>query len=105
MPLIPSHLPKEKNTLDLFLVKWHVQKVGVTADLASYNILLKSCCLAGRVDLAKDIYNEVRKIESMGVLKLDVFTYSTMIKVNHCFGCPDHKFFSCIIKRFWKKKR
>lgn len=57
-----------------------MQELGVAADLASYNILLKSCCLAARVDLAKDIYKEVRKFELTGILKLDVFTYSTMIK-------------------------
>ncbi|KAL3531886.1 hypothetical protein ACH5RR_005407 [Cinchona calisaya] len=58
-----------------------MQKLGVTADPASYNILLKSCCLAARVDLALDIYREVQQLESTGALKLDVFTYSTMIKV------------------------
>lgn len=49
--------------------------------MASYNILLKACCLAHRVDLAQDIYNEVKDLESTGVLKLDVFTYCTIIKV------------------------
>lgn len=58
-----------------------IQKLGVTADTTSYNILLKSCCLAGRVDLAKNIYKEVKCLESAGALKLDVFTYSTLIKV------------------------
>ncbi|GAV84190.1 PPR domain-containing protein/PPR_2 domain-containing protein/PPR_3 domain-containing protein [Cephalotus follicularis] len=58
-----------------------MQNLGVTADLASYNILLKACCLAGRVDLAQDIYTEVKHLESTGVLKLDVFTYCTVIKV------------------------
>nr|GMD62710.1 pentatricopeptide repeat-containing protein At5g02830, chloroplastic [Ipomoea batatas] len=57
------------------------EKLGVTADTTSYNILLKSCCLAGRVDLAKNIYKEVKCLESAGALKLDVFTYSTLIKV------------------------
>lgn len=50
--------------------------------MACYNILLKACCLAGRVDLAQDIYREVQHLESTGVLKLDVFTYSTIVKVN-----------------------
>lgn len=59
----------------------HMQNVGVTPDMASYNILLKSCCLAARVDLAQEIYSEVECMESTGTLKLDVFTYSTMIKV------------------------
>ncbi|KAL2509474.1 Pentatricopeptide repeat-containing protein [Forsythia ovata] len=58
-----------------------MQKLGVTKDIASYNILLKSCCLAANVDLAQDIYREVQCLESKGALKLDVFTYSTMIKV------------------------
>ncbi|CDP06691.1 unnamed protein product [Coffea canephora] len=58
-----------------------MQKVGVTADLASYNILLKSCCLAARAHLALDIYRDVQHLESKGALKLDVFTYCTMIKV------------------------
>lgn len=53
--------------------------------MASYNILLKACCVAGRVDLAQEIYREVQNLESNGMLKLDVFTYSTIIKVNfHC---------------------
>lgn len=50
--------------------------------MASYNILLKACCLAGRVDLAQDIYKEVQYLESTGLLKLDVFTYSTIVKVH-----------------------
>lgn len=57
--------------------------MGVTPDMASYNILLKSCCLAARVDLAQEIYSEVECMESTGTLKLDVFTYSTMIKVSN----------------------
>jgi len=59
-----------------------MQNVGVTPDMATYNILLKACCLAGRVDLAKEIYQEVRDLESTRALKLDVFTYSTIIKVH-----------------------
>lgn len=59
----------------------NIQTLGVTGDMTSYNILLKSCCLAARVDLAQDIYSEVQQLESRGVLKLDVFTYSTIIKV------------------------
>ncbi|CAA2972374.1 pentatricopeptide repeat-containing At5g02830, chloroplastic [Olea europaea subsp. europaea] len=58
-----------------------MQELDVTHDIASYNILLKSCCLAANVDLAQDIYREVQCLESKGTLKLDVFTYSTMIKV------------------------
>ncbi|CAK9138344.1 unnamed protein product [Ilex paraguariensis] len=65
-------------TLDIYK---HMQTLGVAADMASYNILLKSCRLAARVDLAKDIYREVQSLESTGALKLDVFTYSTIIKV------------------------
>ncbi|KAI9071188.1 hypothetical protein K1719_046850 [Acacia pycnantha] len=59
----------------------NMQNLGLKPDLASYNILLKACCVAGRVDFAQEIYKEVKHLESVGVLKLDVFTYSTMIKV------------------------
>ncbi|KAL4576552.1 hypothetical protein LXL04_012648 [Taraxacum kok-saghyz] len=62
-------------------MQFTIQNLGVTPDIASYNILLKSCCLAARVDLAQEIYSEVEYMESTGSLKLDVFTYSTMIKV------------------------
>ncbi|XP_059305717.1 pentatricopeptide repeat-containing protein At5g02830, chloroplastic [Lycium ferocissimum] len=65
-------------TLDIYK---QMQKLGVPADLTSYNILLKSCCLATRVDLAKEIYGELKHLETAGALKLDVFTYSTLIKV------------------------
>ncbi|XP_054809246.1 pentatricopeptide repeat-containing protein At5g02830, chloroplastic isoform X2 [Prosopis cineraria] len=65
-------------TLDLYK---NMQNLGLKPDLASYNILLKACCVAGRVDFAQEIYREVKHLESVGVLKLDVFTYSTMIKV------------------------
>uniref|UniRef100_A0A9I9CG11 PROP1-like PPR domain-containing protein n=1 Tax=Cucumis melo TaxID=3656 RepID=A0A9I9CG11_CUCME len=41
-----------------------MQNLGVPADMASYNILLKACCLAGRVDLAQDIYREVKHLET-----------------------------------------
>jgi len=50
-------------------------------DMTSYNILLKACCKAKRVDLAQDIYKEIKHMASTRVLKLDVITYSTMIKV------------------------
>lgn len=59
----------------------HFQKLGVMADVASHNIVLKSCCLAAKVELAHDIYREMQRLELDGALKLDVFTYSTMIKV------------------------
>ncbi|RAL53767.1 hypothetical protein DM860_004238 [Cuscuta australis] len=58
-----------------------MKELCITADMTSYNILLKSCCLAGRVDLAKNIYKDVKSLELTGALKLDVFTYSTLIKV------------------------
>lgn len=51
--------------------------------MTSYNILLKTCCLAGRVDLAQDIYKEAKRMESSGLLKLDAFTYCTIIKVQY----------------------
>ncbi|KDP29059.1 hypothetical protein JCGZ_16448 [Jatropha curcas] len=64
---------------------WHVYKsmqdLGVTADMTSYNILLKACSFSRRVDLAQDIYREVKQLESAGLLKLDVFTYCTIIKI------------------------
>ncbi|KAL8247403.1 hypothetical protein R6Q59_008619 [Mikania micrantha] len=59
----------------------HMQNLGIAPDIASYNILLKSCSLAARLDLAQEFYKEVEYLESIGSLKLDVFTYSTMIKV------------------------
>ncbi|KAI3972075.1 hypothetical protein MKW92_019157 [Papaver armeniacum] len=55
-----------------------MQTLGVAVDLASYSIPLKACCLAGRVDLAKDIYKEVRDKASTGTLKLDVFADAKM---------------------------
>lgn len=64
--------------VELFL---QTQKLGLKPDMASYNILLKACCVAGRVDLAQDMYRELKHLESVGELKLDVFTYSTIIKV------------------------
>lgn len=59
----------------------HMQKLGVSPDLASYNILLKTCCNAREFDSAQEIYEEMKKKEQNGLLKLDVFTYSTMMKV------------------------
>ncbi|XP_047090213.1 pentatricopeptide repeat-containing protein At5g02830, chloroplastic-like [Lolium rigidum] len=64
-----------------FSVYKHMQKLGVPPDLASYNILLKTCCNAREFNLAQEIYEEIKKKEHGGALKLDVFTYSTMIKV------------------------
>ncbi|EEF37162.1 pentatricopeptide repeat-containing protein At5g02830, chloroplastic [Ricinus communis] len=58
-----------------------MQNLGVTADMTSYNILLKSCSLAGKVDLAQDIYREAKQLELAGLLKLDDFTYCTIIKI------------------------
>lgn len=67
-----------KFTLEVYK---NMQKLGVMADMASYNILLKACCLAGNTVLAQEIYGEVKHLEAKGVLKLDVFTYSTIVKV------------------------
>ncbi|CAN0881396.1 Pentatricopeptide repeat-containing protein At5g02830, chloroplastic [Linum grandiflorum] len=58
-----------------------MQEVGVRADTTSYNIILKACRLAGRADTAWNIYNKIRLMESTSGPKLDVFTYSTIIKV------------------------
>ncbi|KAL0409865.1 UNVERIFIED_CONTAM: Pentatricopeptide repeat-containing protein, chloroplastic [Sesamum latifolium] len=76
-PLVHSRILNQQ----IHLWECHIQKLGVTADITSHNILLKSCRLAGKVEIARDIYREIRKLESSGALKLDVFTYSTMIKV------------------------
>lgn len=73
---------QQYKVLNFYLL--YLQNLGVMEDMASYNILLKACCLAGRVDLAQDIYMEVQHLESTGVLKLDVFTYSTIVKVTRC---------------------
>ncbi|XP_020591216.1 pentatricopeptide repeat-containing protein At5g02830, chloroplastic isoform X2 [Phalaenopsis equestris] len=59
----------------------HMQILGVTADITSYNILLKACHNAKRVDLAEKIYKEAKQVASEGALKLDIITYSTMMKV------------------------
>ncbi|KAI0526825.1 hypothetical protein KFK09_002417 [Dendrobium nobile] len=59
----------------------HMQILGVTADMTSYNILLKACQNAKRVDLAQKIYDEAKKVASDGAFKLDIITYSTMMKV------------------------
>ncbi|KAE9590941.1 hypothetical protein Lal_00023301 [Lupinus albus] len=72
------------NVHDLsYTLKLHenMQNLGLKPDMTSYNILLKACCVAGRVDLAQDMYRELKHLESVGRLKLDVFTYSTIIKV------------------------
>ncbi|XP_020213448.1 pentatricopeptide repeat-containing protein At5g02830, chloroplastic isoform X1 [Cajanus cajan] len=65
-------------TLNLYQ---NMQNLGLKPDMTSYNILLKACCVAGRVDLAQDIYRDLKHLESEGQIKLDVFTYSTIIKV------------------------
>ncbi|CAM0872629.1 unnamed protein product [Alopecurus aequalis] len=64
-----------------FSVYKHMQKLGVPPDLASYNILLKTCGNAREFKSAQEIYEEIKKKERDGILKLDVFTYSTMMKV------------------------
>ncbi|XP_008660263.1 pentatricopeptide repeat-containing protein At5g02830, chloroplastic isoform X2 [Zea mays] len=57
------------------------ENLGVPPDLTSYNILLKTCCSVREFNLAQEIYEEMKKKERDGLLKLDVFTYSTMMKV------------------------
>ncbi|PKU60558.1 Pentatricopeptide repeat-containing protein [Dendrobium catenatum] len=49
--------------------------------MTSYNILLKACQNAKRVDLAQKIYDEAKQVASDGAFKLDIITYSTMMKV------------------------
>ncbi|MQL77329.1 hypothetical protein Taro_009722, partial [Colocasia esculenta] len=63
-----------------FYVYRKMQSLGVIPDVASCNILLKACCLARRVDLAQDIYKEIKDMALSRTLELDVITYSTMIK-------------------------
>jgi pentatricopeptide repeat protein len=53
----------------------------VEADITSYNILLKACCNTRRADLALKIYEELKTAAGRGSLKLDAYTYSSMIKV------------------------
>ncbi|XP_057534176.1 pentatricopeptide repeat-containing protein At5g02830, chloroplastic isoform X2 [Amaranthus tricolor] len=65
-------------TMDVYK---QMQNLGIEADMTTYNILLKACCRSGRVDVAQDIYREVQHLDSTGTLKIDVFTYSTIIKV------------------------
>jgi pentatricopeptide repeat protein len=76
------------SNLMLYIIS-SLQKLGVPPDLASYNILLKTCCNAREFNLAQEIYEEIKKKEHGGALKLDVFTYSTMIKVRGacCYCC------------------
>ncbi|XP_057863477.2 pentatricopeptide repeat-containing protein At5g02830, chloroplastic isoform X2 [Cryptomeria japonica] len=54
---------------------------GVTADMTTYNILLKTWSIAGKVDLAEHLYKEILNREAAGELKMDVIAYSTMIQV------------------------
>lgn len=56
----------------------HMQGAGITADLASFNILLKAYAASGRADLAADLYVH---IQQTGELSLDVVSYSTLINV------------------------
>ncbi|KAG6434049.1 hypothetical protein SASPL_105670 [Salvia splendens] len=65
-------------TLDIYK---NMETLGMMSDITSHNILLKSCCLAAKVELAQDTYKQIQELESKGVLKLDDFTYSTIIKV------------------------
>ncbi|XP_078159438.1 tetratricopeptide repeat (TPR)-like superfamily protein isoform X1 [Carex rostrata] len=58
-----------------------MQALGVEADIASYNILLKACCNVRRVDLALKIYEELKAVGGRGSLELDAYTYTSMIKV------------------------
>ncbi|KAG0503144.1 hypothetical protein HPP92_003216 [Vanilla planifolia] len=62
-------------TLDVYS---HMQKLGVRADITSYNIVLKACHNAKRVDLAQEVY---KKLKQMTAVKMDIITYSTMMKV------------------------
>lgn len=59
----------------------HMQMLGITTDMTSYNIILKACHKAKRVDLAQKIYKEAKQVALDGAFKLDVITYSTMMKM------------------------
>ncbi|KAI4319523.1 hypothetical protein MLD38_033110 [Melastoma candidum] len=72
------------NAHDLDFIKQIYKKMpsfGICPDIATYNVLLKACCLAERADVAQEIYTEVKELQSAGKLKLDVFTYCTIVKV------------------------
>ncbi|KAG0563918.1 hypothetical protein KC19_8G069400 [Ceratodon purpureus] len=56
----------------------HMQGAGITADLATFNILLKAYAASGRADLAAGLYFH---IQQTGELSLDVVSYSTLINV------------------------
>lgn len=59
----------------------HMQNSGVVADVTTYNILLKVCCIAKKVDLAVNFYEEMLRRSADGDLKMDVISYSTIIQV------------------------
>lgn len=59
----------------------HMQNSGVVADVTTYNILLKTCCIAKKVDLAVHFYKEMLRRSAGGDLKMDVISYSTIIQV------------------------
>lgn len=58
-----------------------MQNSGVVADVTTYNILLKICCIAKRVDLAVHFYKEMLFRSAEGDFKMDVISYNTIIQV------------------------
>ncbi|XP_057863479.2 pentatricopeptide repeat-containing protein At5g02830, chloroplastic isoform X4 [Cryptomeria japonica] len=86
----------------------HMQNSGVTADMTTYNILLKTWSIAGKVDLAEHLYKEILNREAAGELKMDVIAYSTMIqtfsKMNETGVRPDSITYTTAIKACVKNK-
>ncbi|BBN05914.1 protein MpPPR_69 [Marchantia polymorpha subsp. ruderalis] len=60
-----------------------MRRVGVEPDLATYNIMLKSCSVSKCAERAKALYSDMEAGAATTGLKLDVFTYTTAI---HIFG-------------------
>lgn len=58
-----------------------MQDLGVVADVTTYNILLKICCIAKNVDLAVHFYKEMLRRSAGGGLEMDVISYNTIIQV------------------------
>lgn len=51
-------------------------------DLATYNIMLKSCSVSKCAERAKALYSDMEAGAATTGLKLDVFTYTTAIHVH-----------------------
>ncbi|CAM6128084.1 unnamed protein product [Calypogeia fissa] len=58
-----------------------MQALGVEPDLATFNIMLKSCGLSKSYEKAKSLYSDMERLAASNSLKLDVFTYTTTIDI------------------------